>query len=106
MYDRGKQVHEFHNHGTAMNANLYENKVTEAWFWFANMAKEHRVSMPNDQRAIKQFSTRQYDISTSGRVRIEPKEKYKERLEGESPDRADAMAMAFYPYGMGGGRVA
>lgn len=94
----GKQIVEFHNHGIA-STQEYDNKVTEAWFRFAELAKKGSTHIPNDNRLIQQLSTRQYYTTAKGKLILESKEDYKKRSneeEGASPDRADALCMAFY----------
>lgn len=100
-----KNLYEFHNGGKATN-KAYDNKVTEAWFHLARLAKARKLHIPNDNRLIQQLSTRLYDIDEeTGKIYIEDKDTYITRLRKEhntdvddSPDRADALVMCFYEH--------
>lgn len=111
FYRAGKKVNEFHNGGTAYDAKQYYDRITEAMFELGALAKHRAISIPNDPHLIRELSTRQYHIASgktgAGRIKLESKEEYKRRGGGEeSPDRADACALAFYPHVFTGARVA
>ena len=53
------------------------------------------ISIPNDKRLIHQLSARKYDYRSDGRIKIEAKSDMRKRGE-KSPDRADALAMAWW----------
>jgi len=104
FYDAGKNVVEFHNAGSS-NSEDFADKITEAWFTLARLVAEERVYIPIDNRLVAQLTSRQYvtkDIRGQMRLKIEGKEEYNKRMikegrsESPSPDRADAMVMAFY----------
>lgn len=100
FYDAGKTVHEYHNHGTPV-AEEYDNKVTEAWFHLADLFKRGVANIPDDPRLIQQLVTRKYYTTRTGKLILESKEDFKKRATddvGGSPDRADAIAMCFYPH--------
>ena len=44
---------------------------------------------------MAELSGRQYDYDSKGRRKIEPKDVYKKRC-GKSPDRADALLLAYF----------
>lgn len=54
------------------------------------------VQLPDDQDLIAQLSVRRYQIKSDGRIRIESKKEMKSRGL-KSPDRAEAVVMAFAP---------
>ncbi len=106
FYEANKQVFEFHNHALAYKAHEYANRITEAWFNFRDLIKEHKVYLPHDNRLIAQLAGRIYKHDSKDRIKVEPKEDYAKRLEENSPDRAEACAMAFYSNFMAKGLVA
>ncbi|MDA1828515.1 DEAD/DEAH box helicase family protein [Bacillus cereus group sp. BY25LC] len=55
------------------------------------------VSIPDDEDLIAQLSVRKYQINSDGRIKIEPKKAMKDRGL-KSPDRAEAVVMAFAPF--------
>lgn len=111
FYRAHKQVTEFHNGGTAYDSKVYFDRMTEAMFELAELVKHHAISIPKDPHLIRELSTRQYFIAGGkngkGRIKLESKDEYLRRGGGEeSPDRADACALAYYPYVFTGARVA
>lgn len=107
FWESGKQVHEFHTQSRAADSGMFADQYSEAWWNFRNLIKEHIVHLPNDQRLLKQLATRQYYTDREGRLKVETKDEWRDRTEiAESPDRADAIVMAFYPHVGAQGRVA
>lgn len=54
------------------------------------------VQLPEDEDLIAQLSVRKYSITSDGRIQIESKKAMKDRGL-KSPDRAEAVVMAFAP---------
>jgi len=100
--ENGKNYFMFNagSKGTALNRRKFANQITEAWFWLARLVAERRVHIPRDPILWQQLTTRRYEAAKDGRYLIEPKDKYMKRLNKGSPDRADGMAMCFYPIGV------
>lgn len=94
FYRARKRVLEFHNGGRAMDRD-YDNKITEAWFRFAQKVRVRDCYIPADNRLIQQLSTRQYYTTKDGKLIIESKDDYMDRG-NDSPDRADMVVMLFY----------
>nr|WP_088325937.1 DEAD/DEAH box helicase family protein [Bacillus cereus] len=55
------------------------------------------AELPDDEDLIAQLSVRKYQINSDGRIKIEPKKAMKDRGL-KSPDRAEAVVMAFAPF--------
>lgn len=100
FHNANKNVLEFHNNHKS--GKEYDNRVTEAWFAFANLVKSGKCKIPRDPRLLQQLSTRQYYTTAKGKLILEAKDDYKKRMAGavdegaSSPDRADALVLAFY----------
>jgi hypothetical protein len=90
-----KQVHEFHTQGRS-SAPDFGNKMTEAYFNVAKLAKARRLHVPDDEHLVHQLCSRLYETDNKGKLVLEKKDAFMKRMEGLSPDRADAFAMAFY----------
>lgn len=92
-----KKVLEFHNNGRSTKQD-YDNRITEAWFHFADLVKQGKAHIPNNPRLLGQLATRQYNLTKKGKLIVESKDEYKKRdlTEDGSPDRADACVLAFY----------
>lgn len=106
FHESGKQVHEFHTQSRAADSMMFADQYSEAWWAFRQLVREHICRIPNDARLLKQLSTRQYYTDRKGKLKVETKDEWRDRTETtESPDRADAIVMAFYPYIGGGGKM-
>ena len=78
---------------SASRPGQYANKRAEMWYEMAQWIKTVGVLPPN--AALKADLCQVcYDYDAQGRLRLESKEKLKERT-GKSPDLADALALTF-----------
>ena len=91
-----KNYYMFHAQGTAMKKRQFFDQITEAWFWLAKLVRLGIVFIPRDDVLWQQLTTRRYQEARDGRWQIEPKKDYMKRVSKGSPDRADALVMAFY----------
>jgi len=99
FHEAGKNVLEFHTQGRPYDSAMFADIYSEAWWMLRNLVREHIVRIPNDARLLKQLSTRQYYTDRKGKLKVETKDEWRKRMEvSESPDRADAIVMAFYPH--------
>jgi type III restriction/modification enzyme restriction subunit len=97
FHESGKNVYEFHTQGRPFDGTMFADQMTEAWWNFRGLVREHICRIPNDPRLLKQLSTRQYYTDRKGKLKLETKDEWRERMEiDESPDRADAVVQAFY----------
>lgn len=88
----------------AEDSEHYDNRGTEIWAtvrdWLQEnlsqylQGKEPTVQFPDDEKLIQQLTTRKYRMTSKGKIALERKEDMKKRGL-ESPDRADAVALAF-----------
>lgn len=58
---------------------------------------ERLISLPHDQRLITQLTSRLYTTDGDRKIAVESKRAMKKRGIAQSPDRADAVVMAFAP---------
>lgn len=66
------------------------NLRAQIWWRVADLIKDRKVCLPDDDVLIGQLSSIRYSFTSSGKIKIENKEEIKKRL-GRSPDRADAI---------------
>jgi phage terminase large subunit len=99
----------FEVYGVINNAKAeddhYENLGTEMWGIIRSLLEENMkaylnglepiIELPDDEKLISQLSTRKFKMTSRGRIALERKEDMKKRGL-DSPDRADATALAFY----------
>ena len=107
FYKANMPLLEFHSAGSCESPE-YADKLSEAFFTFAERAKAGLVHIPNDPRLIQQLCTRRYevvDVKGRAKIKCEPKKDYMERMRkeagstdtvGKSPDRADAFVQCYY----------
>lgn len=103
FYKTGRKVLEFHTGGTPTD-NQYANKMTEAFFHVAKLSRDRIMSIPSDYKLVQQLSSRLYFINKKGKIVLETKDEYVKRGY-ESPDRADAFVMCFYPHTQVSGKI-
>jgi phage terminase large subunit len=95
----GANVFPINFGGTPKDRDKYDTVADEMWFEFPI----EDVSIPNDPDLMMELSGRLYEYDKRGRRKVEPKKAFKERFK-KSPDKADALLLAYYVgYDHGGG---
>ena len=111
----GRTVHEFYSQNTAFDNIKYHDKISESWCLFAKLVKLRLVYLGEklDKKLKIQLTTRRYIVMPDGRIKIESKDDYAKNMKdaengtiGKSPDRADALVMAFYEHASESMRIA
>jgi len=92
--DKRFQVHGFHAARSARRPDLYPLRRDEAWFEFSKLLQEGQVDLDPDPQLLEDLVAPIYTFDLKGRRKVEPKDDTKKRLT-RSPDRADAVLMAF-----------
>ena len=77
--------------GSPKNKDKYDTTADEMWFEFPI----DEVSIPEDPQLMAELSGRLYEYDKRGRRKVESKKLFKERF-GRSPDKADALLLAYY----------
>jgi phage terminase large subunit len=95
LTDLGANVFPINFGGEAMDKDRYPNAITEMWFEFPI----EDADIPNDNDLMIELSGRLYDYDSKNRKRVEPKDDYKKRNGGKSPDHADALLLTYYKGG-------
>jgi hypothetical protein len=97
------------NNQTAIEDDKYENAATEMYFNLREVLADG--SIPDDDELLGELALRKYKIHrTSGRLVINSKEDLRTDMKRSgilvrSPDKADALALAFYSVGNRGAGV-
>lgn len=94
LREQGYAVEAFNGGERANDPTLYPNRRSEAWFAFADVLGD--LDLDNDPQLAADLVAPHYKHDSAGRRVAEPKDATKKRL-GRSPDRADAVLMAFAP---------
>jgi len=99
--DAGRRWYEFNSGGTAHNSHVYHDQITEAYFHLRDMTRRKSMYLVENAQMFSQLTSRQYRYDNDDKFRLESKDEYMKRVGTEeytSPDRADAVALAFYPH--------
>jgi len=98
VYDRLKEleypVEEFIAGAEAEDKERFLNLRAEAHWLFRERLEKGDIDLPDDPDLIAQLSGIQYKIRSDKKIQVESKEEMKKRGL-KSPDRADAVIMAF-----------
>ena len=70
------------------------NLRDEMWDAMARALRDGIIALPDDEAMAEELRTVQYAYTSAGQKKIELKEKHKKKL-GRSPDRADAVCLAW-----------
>jgi hypothetical protein len=83
---------------TSRNGKLHFKNIRAAAYWMVREALDPEngddMALPDDPELREELCAPRFMVTAAG-IQIEPKEKIIERL-GRSPDKADALALAFY----------
>ncbi|OPY64093.1 MAG: hypothetical protein A4E56_00147 [Pelotomaculum sp. PtaU1.Bin065] len=103
VYDRlnelGESVDEVEVGRSAIDKEHYADLGSELWFNVRDALDpkgEDPIGLPPDDELLGQLADRRYTYTSRGQIKIEPKEDMKKRGLN-SPDRGDAVALAFAP---------
>ena len=80
--------------GKARRPAQFADLRAEIFWEVARLLREDAAAIPNDSVLVGQLLALRYDVSSTGRIRLESKSKLRKRGVA-SPDRADALALAF-----------
>ena len=76
-------------------AERYNKLTTTMWASMRDLLDNKQIVIEDDEQTIGQLSSRKYTMASNGKLEIEPKKEMKKRGL-DSPDRADALALALY----------
>lgn len=73
----------------------YTNQRAEMYYQLQRRFHDNTISIPNDKDLISQLSSIRYEIASEKKLQLISKD-YMRKHGDKSPDRADALALAFY----------
>lgn len=89
------KVVPFHGGGRPLDKDGYPNARSEMWFSFSERLRDGEIDLDPDPQLAADLTSPKYKLDSRGRRVVEPKADTKKRL-GRSPDRADAVLMAYW----------
>lgn len=94
---KGYEVEEVHFGGGANDSQRFRNRRAEIFWTLRERLETGEISLPEDEELVADLSAIRYAFTQDGRIQLESKDGVRKRL-GRSPDRADAVALAFAKY--------
>lgn len=88
------EIHAFNGAEQAIEPDEYPNRRSEVWFAFADLLPT--LDLDDDMQLAGDMTAPTYKLDSKGRRVVEAKADTKKRL-GRSPDRGDAVLMAYAP---------
>lgn len=86
--------------GRTLDGRLsFRNARAEMWWRFREAldpASERRIALPPDPELRSELAAPKWQMTSSSAIQIEEKIRIKERLGGRSPDKGDAVVMAWW----------
>lgn len=73
----------------------YADITSYMWATIRDMMTAKELQIPNDEELVAQLSVRKYEVTSKGKIALEPKKEMKDRGI-KSPDRADALALSCF----------
>ncbi len=80
--------------GGVRRAARFLNRRAQTFWELRQKLEAGEIALPEDEKLTDELCAIQWKITSAGKIQIEPKDELRGRL-GRSPDRADAVAMAF-----------
>ena len=90
----GYRVEAVHFGGGAKDPQRFRNRRAEMFWGLREVLERGRASLPDADDVRADLSALRYVFTQDGRIQIESKDDCRKRL-GRSPDRADALALAW-----------
>ncbi len=94
LRELGAPVYGVHFGGAAQRPTRFYNRRSEIFWELRRLLNDALITLPRDEELAGQLLGLRYDISSSGQVRLEGKPEMRRRGM-PSPDKADALALAF-----------
>lgn len=80
------------------------NLRAQAYWHLRRLLEEGQIALPEDTKLFDELAGTQWRVNSAGKIQLESKDDTRARL-GRSPDRADAVAMAFHKLYHGSGKA-
>ena len=94
LRELGAPVYGVHFGGSAQRPTRFYNRRSEIFWELRRLLNDALITLPRDEELAGQLLGLRYDVSSSGQVRLEGKPEMRRRGM-PSPDKADALALAF-----------
>jgi len=93
LKEQDYRVHGY-NGGRSPKRPTFANLRAESHWHLRTLLEQGQIALPHDEELFDELVAIRWRATSAGKIQIEPKEELKNRL-GRSPDRADAVVLAF-----------
>ena len=100
LRELGYRVREFNGGSSPSSFSVmdkYLNLRAEAYWTLRTLLESGRIAIPRDETLWDELTSLHWKPTSNGKIQIEPKDGFRQRI-GRSPDRADAVVMAFHAW--------
>lgn len=96
----GYQVVEYKGSKSPGDGEKFLNLRAESYWHLRNLLEDGGIALPRDEELFEELLAISWSPTGQGKIQMEAKADVKKKIR-RSPDRADAVAMAFHPEGQG-----
>lgn len=100
LEEMGYDVEGFKGSRSPKDGDRFENLRAEGYWMLRDRLEAGEVALPRDEDLFTELLAIRWHPTAAGKIRLEKKDEIRARI-GRSPDRADAVAMAFWPKATG-----
>ena len=98
LRELGHEVRGVNVANRARDDKLFANQRAEGFWGLRERFRTGNIAIPNDSQLISELASLRYSYDSSGRIRMESKDDMRRRGLS-SPDKADALMLAFLDTG-------
>ena len=96
LSELGYQVTGFNGgRSPSTETGTFLNLRAEAFWGLRQLLELGHIALPRDEKLFDELAGIKWRVNSTGKIQLESKDDTRTRL-GRSPDRADAVAMAFH----------
>lgn len=100
LQEAGYDVTEYKGSLSPGRPQKYANLRAESYWHLRNLLEDGEIALPRDEELFEELLAISWSPTGQGKIQMEAKADVKKKIR-RSPDRADAVAMAFHPEGQG-----
>jgi hypothetical protein len=94
LREMGVRTRGYNGGAVPLQAEKFRNRRAESFWGLRRMLERGEIALPPDAKLADELCAMRWSIGLDGKVQIEAKDELRARI-GRSPDRSDAVAMAF-----------
>jgi hypothetical protein len=94
LKEMGVRTWGYNGGAVPLQVDKFRNRRAESFWGLRRRLERGEIALPPDEKLADELCAMRWSIGLDGKVQIEAKDELRARI-GRSPDRADAVAMAF-----------